>query len=70
MTEVSSEPRVYMRHVRQAKRCSSGTRNWWAKHGLDWRDFVKNGIAGEVLVATGDPMALEVVEFARAERDG
>jgi hypothetical protein len=70
VTEVTSEPRIYMRHIRQAKRCKSGTQNWWVKHGLDWRDFVKNGIAGEVLVATGDPMALEVVEFARAERDG
>jgi len=70
VTEVSSEPRVYVRHLRGAKRCASGSRNWWKKHNLDWRDFVKNGIAAETLIATGDPLALEVVEIARAEQHG
>lgn len=70
MTEVSSEPRIYIRHIRGAKRCAGGTRNWWLKHNLDWKDFVKNGIDAETLLATGDPMALQVVEIARAERHG
>lgn len=70
MTEVSSEPRIYMRHIRKAGRCASGTSNWWKKHNLDWKDFVRNGIDGEVLVKIGDPMAMQVVKIARAERDG
>lgn len=67
MSEVTSEPRVFMRHIRMAKLCAPGTRGWWRKHGLDWRDFVKNGIEGEKLIATGDPLAMRVVEAARSE---
>jgi hypothetical protein len=68
--EVTSEPRVFMRHIRQAKLCSGGTRTWWKDNGLDWNDFLKNGIPGEVLLATGDPLAERPVQAARVERDG
>lgn len=70
MTEVTSEPRVYTTHIRAAKLCMGGTRQWWKANGLDWNDFIKNGIPGETLIATGDPLALRPVEAARAERDG
>lgn len=70
MTEVTSEPHVFMRHIRQAKLCAGGTRTWWKDNGLDWTDFLKNGIPGEKLLATGDPLARRPVEAARAERDG
>lgn len=43
-------------------------RLWFEKHGLDWRDFVRNGIDGEKLAATGDAIAVRVVEEARARR--
>jgi len=59
-----------MRHIRQARLCSGGTRTWWKEHGFDWTDFLKNGIAGERLIETGDPLALRPVVAARAERDG
>lgn len=29
-------------------------RHWFARHGLDWRDFIRNGIALEALRNTGD----------------
>lgn len=70
MAEVTSEPRIFMRHIRQAKLCSGGTRTWWRDNGLNWSDFLVNGIEGEALLATGDPLAMRVVEAARAERDG
>lgn len=57
--------RVYMHHIRKAKMCSSGTRAFFKCHGLDWGDFLKNGIACEDLAATGDKMALDVVEIAK-----
>lgn len=59
--------RVYMRHIRAAKLCAPGVKNWWARHGLDLKDFTKNGIDAEVLLKTGDPYALRVVEIARNE---
>lgn len=45
--------------------CRSGARNWFARHGLDWASFKREGIAAETLLATGDAFALAVVEWAR-----
>lgn len=52
--------------------CRGGARNWFRMHGLDWADFVSNGIAAERLIATGDGMALALVAWAREceARDG
>ena len=47
--------------------CAQGGRAWFARHGLDWSAFVREGIEAEVLEATGDALALHVVAFARAE---
>lgn len=33
------------------------TRKWFASHGLDFRDFVRNGIDAEDLLATNDNMS-------------
>lgn len=61
-----SEPvTVTMRHIRKAKMCSRGTRVFFQRHGLDYTDFLRNGIDAEKLAATGDAMALKVVEVAR-----
>lgn len=56
---------VTMRHVRQAKMCSRGARAFFDRHGLDWLEFLRSGVAAEKLIATGDAMALKVVEVAR-----
>jgi hypothetical protein len=57
--------RVTMRHIRAAKLCRRGTKAFFERHDLDWIDFLKNGIEAEKLAATGDAMALRVVEIAR-----
>lgn len=46
--------------------CARGGRAWFARHGLDWGDFVRNGIDSNVLEGTGDHLALAVVAHARA----
>lgn len=66
MTETTTI--VRMVHVRQAKMCSSGAREFFARHGLNWQDFLKNGINAETLRATGDAMALRVVKVAENGR--
>lgn len=48
--------------------CNKGSRKFFEKHGLDWATFVKEGIPEEKLLATGDAMALQVVEAARGRR--
>jgi len=65
--EVTS-PRVYMRHLRKDRICSAGARSFWTRHGLDWSDFVTNGIDGQVLLDTRDPRAVRVVGIAREEQ--
>lgn len=57
--------------IRKAGHCIvPGTKRWFADHGLDFRSFIKNGIAAETLLATGDALANQVVERTRARRDG
>tara|TARA_B100000519_G_scaffold170166_1_gene155725 strand:- start:3589 stop:3759 length:171 start_codon:yes stop_codon:yes gene_type:complete len=54
-----------MRDIRAAKQCSRGARAFFERHGLDWQDFLENGVPAEKLLATGDAMAERTVEVAR-----
>lgn len=60
--------RVYMSDMRRivgfskdGGLCGSGQKKWFAQHGLDWKDYVKNGIDIEVLRGIDDPFAQAVV---------
>lgn len=44
--------------------CRSGARRWFDVHGLDWQDFVRNGIPAERLESTGDGLAIALVQWA------
>lgn len=52
-------------HMRHLNYCNKGARPWFEKHGLDWSKFVTEGLPEELLLATGDAMAIRVVERAR-----
>ena len=45
--------------------CRAQSAAWFRRHGLDWRGFVRNGIDAQVLEATGDGLALALVDWAR-----
>lgn len=51
---------------RAAGRCVAGTATWFARNGLDYRTFCREGYPVEVLRATGDPLAEEVCLAAEA----
>lgn len=56
---------------RASGRCVWGSRTWAAVHGLNFEDFLKNGIPATDLVATGDPEGLGVVRWkVKALRNG
>lgn len=59
---------VQMRHIRQARMCARGARAFFARHGLDWNRFLREGLPAEELLATGNAMAHQVVEVARGQR--
>lgn len=48
--------------------CARGGRAWFKRYGLSWADFLHNGIEADQLLATGDGMALAIVEHARNVR--
>ncbi|WP_294829246.1 hypothetical protein [uncultured Gilliamella sp.] len=46
------------------KQCSRGGREFFKRHGLDWNQFLKEGIDAEILRSTNDAMANQVIEHA------
>lgn len=59
--------RCYIRHVRAAGICHGGSRMWCAANGVDWSDFLANGIPAKTLLDTKDPIVARVV--AQAEKE-
>jgi len=55
--------------VRAAGLCAKGAREWFEQHNFDFRDFLKNGIEAEKVLATGDGLARQVVN-RKLEREG
>lgn len=54
--------RIYMSDIRKAKMCARGSRAFFLSQGWDWQDFLRNGIDLEVVKASEDAMAQQVVE--------
>lgn len=47
--------------------CHGQAREWFARHGLSWREFLQQGVDSETLVATGDALAVHLVEWAQTQ---
>jgi arsenate reductase-like glutaredoxin family protein len=60
---------VTIQDIRDAGYCPSGARRWFEAHGLDFRDFMANGISEETFLATGDAMATRVVALKRTHEE-
>lgn len=50
--------------MRELGYCNRGAREFFAQHGLSWAEFLDAGVDADKLRATGDAMALRVVEHA------
>lgn len=46
--------------------CMKSVRPWFARHGIDFQKFVRDGVSASVLLATDDEFARKAVE--RAEK--
>ena len=60
---------VTMKDIRACRMCSGGTREFFKRHGMDWNKFIKDGLPEEEFIATGDSMAMQVVEAARGRQE-
>jgi len=49
----------------KGKWCNKQGRAFFVRHGLDWAEFVRNGLPAAVIEATNDARAFIVVEAAR-----
>lgn len=58
--------RVTIQDLRASRLCFQGARPWFARQGLDWQTFLREGCEAEVLAATGDALALRVIAIAAA----
>lgn len=64
---------VTMQHVRAASLagrgvlCAPSVRAWFARHGIDYRAFLRDGLPVEQAEATGDAFALRAAAIAREE---
>lgn len=59
---MTDEKRITITDVRRAGHCASGARKWFADQGLDFGDFLKNGVPVEKLKALNDGFADQVIE--------
>lgn len=61
---------VTMRHFRTIPNggktgyCTKGGRRFFDRYGLDWTEFVKNGLSEELFTETGDALAINLVKHA------
>lgn len=57
-----------LRDIKGGGYCIRGAKLWSARHGIDFAQFVREGIPAERLLATGDQLAIDLVSFSRQER--
>ncbi len=60
---------ITMNDIVRAGFCARKTPWWFSEHGLDFRHFHKHGIAATELAATGDALAMKVIERALRAAD-
>lgn len=52
---------ITMDDVRASFKCAAGARNWAARHGHDYGGFLDTGIPAALLIASGEPQAIQIV---------
>lgn len=58
---------IRIKHLRMAGLCNREPRIFCQRQGWSWQEFLEHGFEEEKLIATGDPHALKVVEFAHKD---
>lgn len=61
---------VQHQHLRELGYCNRGARQFFERHGLDWRAFLAGGLPADQFERTGDAMALKLVEHAKGGGHG
>lgn len=67
MNEQQLDIIIYVKDLRPGY-CIDGTKAFLKRHDLSWDKFRKDGLLASDLEATGDAMAIHLVERTRARR--
>ncbi len=59
--------RVHPRHMRAAKVCARGSREWCAHNRVSWNRFVSEGLPVAEMRAINDPIVNRVIAEAEKE---
>jgi len=68
-----SEPVVTIAHLRAATlgqgriNCAAGVRPWFARHGLDYRRFVRQGLPASAFAGIEDAFVTRAIALAARE---
>jgi hypothetical protein len=54
-------------HMREIGYCNRGARLFCSQYGIDWADFLENGITADRLRATGDAQAERLADHAEKD---
>jgi len=60
--------RIFIRHTRCVKYCSTGGRAFFKKHNLCWSTFLKEGLPVEAFAHIDDAMLNKVIQAAEMEQ--
>ena len=62
---------IFLRHLKQADSniCHKGGRKWFKSNGLDWNDFVENGIDSKKLYNVSDSIVEKIIKVAESEKN-
>lgn len=62
---MSDDITITIADVRQVTFCVRGTRVWFERYNLDFKQFLKDGLPASVIEGTGDALGKHVVDAAR-----
>lgn len=62
-----SDPVVRIKHAKKIGMCSRGVRQWFEANGLNYAQFLNEGLPASVVEATGNALAMKVAAVAREE---
>lgn len=59
--------RLHVHHIRAARLCTKGARQWFATRGLDWNQFLAEGLDADFVRGLNDPISNQVLAAAEQE---
>lgn len=70
LEEIDGNLPLTITDCRRAGYCAKGVKQWFEQHGLDFRDFLKNGTTVEKVRGIGDGLAQRIIMSTYGDQTG